>query len=409
MTFNNIVQVISPLLSLFILINGIALYGTFVPLRLNDMGISSFEIGVITTAYYIGMTLGSFKNAELIIRVGHIRAFAAFASIICSVALISSIHYTVFFWSILRCILGYCLAGAYIVIESWILKAGTPKIRGQLLALYMISLNSAYSTGQLLLDVAPVSSTLPFIVIAILCSLSVVPLAITKIGNPTIETPSVLGIGELLKLSRSGFISCFVSGLIMSAALAYVPIYINETIPDTSYTATAMFIVMLGGMLLQYPVGKISDSMDRRIVIVTLCILLIFLCACILLTSIENHFLFYPLLFLIGGTLFSIYPVSMSLTCDMLSSDDIVAGTQGMILVYGFGAIFGPLITVLFIKVFGIGGLFIYTAIFCAALTVYLIYRIMTVPAHTLKQHQDFVTVPNTTPIAAELDPRSED
>lgn len=408
MGLNKIKLIFSPLLSLFLLINGIALFTTIVPLKMDLEGASSFEIGLITAAYYIGLTSGSFKNANFIIRVGHIRAFAAFASLTSAVVLFSALYYSIIFWIITRFVTGYCLAGLYIVIESWIIKEGTEKTRGQYLALYMIILSGGAASGQLLLNLSTVNTFVLFAIIAVLTSLSVIPLAITKVGNPTINEPSGLTIKELFKLSQSGVISCFIGGFLFSTINSLLPLYIQDKFNDFSETALVMFLVLLGGMVLQYPVGKLSDVIDRRKVIVAVCLVVIFISSIIQLIDITNIYLFYFLMFFIGGAGIAVYPLSISHTCDVLESDDIVAGTQGLVLVYGLGAFSGPLLATLFIELFDYIGLFTYFSVSCIFLSAYLLNRIMKVSPHTEQEHQDYVTVPTTTPIAAEMDPRSD-
>ena len=265
------------------------------------------------------------------------------------------------------------------------------------------------ASGQFLLNFGSIDGFIPFIIVAILCSLSVVPLAITKVGNPPIEKPSVLNIFELIELSRSGFISCFVAGLLLSITLTFFPIYINDRINDVSNTAFVMFLVLAGGMCLQYPIGRLSDIVDRRKVIVALCCVITVISAYITTLHVDNALLFYFFMFAIGGAIATVYPLSISLACDMLEPEDIVAGTQGLMLIYGLGAACGPIVVTLFIGAFDIEGIFTFFVLICAALGLYLVKRIITTPAHTTEEHQNFVNVPNTTPIAAELDPRSEE
>ncbi|HBN23294.1 MAG TPA: hypothetical protein DD412_08680 [Holosporales bacterium] len=201
------------------------------------------------------MALGAFRNAPLILRIGHIRAFSAFAALITVAILSMGLTYFLVLWCLLRALSGYCLAGLYIVIESWILKESTVKTRGVFLALYMIAIYGASASGQFLLNIGSATSSLLFTIAAILAALSIVPLATTRAGNPVIEEPSALNVLDLFRLSPSGLVSCTCSGLMFGAISAFVPLYLRTILTDLSETAFVMFLVLMGGVLLQYPVG----------------------------------------------------------------------------------------------------------------------------------------------------------
>ncbi|MBT4879440.1 MAG: MFS transporter [Alphaproteobacteria bacterium] len=402
-------SVIPPLLSMFFLMNGVGLFGTFIPIRLEMESVSSLNIGLITSAYYTGMALGAFKNANFILRVGHIRAYAAFASLTAVVMLSQGLFYSLWYWILLRAISGYCLAGLYIVVESWLLGHSTVKTRGQFLALYMIALYGASASGQFLLNVFNIDSLTPFSIATIFVILSVIPLAITKVGNPTIEEPSALTLIQLYKLSPTGIVSCTCSGLLLGSVLGLLPLYTQTMLNDVSVTALIMFLLIAGGTALQYPIGRLSDLVDRRKMLIFLCFLLLAIELFIITISNQSVQSINILIFIFGGASFALYPVSISHTCDVLEHADIVSATQGLMLAYGIGAIFGPIFASVFMSFFGSGGLFIYFIFISVGLAAYLIYRVSTRIPSAVEDHQDFVVLPGTTPIASELDPRSDE
>ncbi len=273
----------------------------------------------------------------------------------------------------------------------------------------MVAIYGASASGQFLLNLSNPSTLIPFVVIGILTALSIIPLAITKVGNPVIDEPSALNVFELFKLSPSGLISCTAAGLLFGSISGFLPLYMQATLDKISNTAFVMFLVLLGGMILQYPVGKLSDQFDRRKVIVALCAFITATSLSIIMLSSLNVVLFYGLMFLFGGVAFALYPVSISHTCDVLEPNDIVAATQGLMLAYGIGAVAGPLIMPLFMNFFGHTGIFIYFIVTCISLGLYLLTRVIVSDPTTATEHQDFVPLPNTTPVAAELDPRADE
>ncbi len=408
MKFKDFTSIVAPLLSMFILMNGIGLLGTLIPIRLELDHVSSWEIGLITSAYYGGMVLGAFRNAHFILRVGHIRAYAAFASIIAVVVLSQGLFYSLWYWVILRAICGYCLSGLSVVVESWMLGKSTPKTRGQFLSLYMISLYGASALGQFLLNMFPIDALIPFAIVTILSSLSVVPVAITKVENPTIEEPSALTVFQLYKFSPTGIVACTCSGLILGSVLGLLPLYTQLTIDNVKETSLIMFFLILGGTALQYPVGHLSDKFDRRKMLITLCGVLFVIGFIIMPLSKDYLTTIYILMFIFGGAAFAVYPVSISHTCDVLDQKDIVSATQGLMLAYGIGAVIGPVVASATMSLFGSVGLFLYSCLVAAGLAGYLIHRVMVQAPPKEEDQQEFVTLPGTTPVASELDPRSD-
>lgn len=407
---HTLLQLSAPLLGIFIILNGTGAIGTFVPLAVDQGGQNSLQIGVITSFYYFGMMLGAFKNASLIIRVGHIRAYAAMGALITVIVLLMGLDYNFWLWCFCRMAMGYCLAGLFIVVESWILNAGTPETRGSFLSLYMIALYSATGTGQFLLTVTESHSVLYFFICAgMLAAASIVPLAVMKGAHPAIEKPSALPFRKLFRISPSGLLSCGFAGMIYGVVLGFVPLYLKVTLPDISDTAFVMFLILVGGVLLQFPIGWISDHFDRRKMLVILCLLLIAISLIIIIMDVIPKYILYGLMFALGGISFSLYPVSMSHTCDPLKPEDIVTATQGLMLSFSLGAVSGPLLAPLFGDMFGYEGIYYYFVAFSAVLVMFLTTRVAVNQPYQDDEQHGFVAMPNTTPIVSELDPRSEE
>lgn len=364
------------------------------------------SIGLMTSMYYFGLLVASFKSEGYIIRVGHIRAFSAFASTLAVVSLLHGLYIETTAWLSLRFIGGFATAGLFIVIESWLLVQGTINTRGQVLAVYMLTLYAAQALGQFLINLAPPETLTLFCVTAILCSLSVIPLANTRVGGPQIGEPASLSLKTLYQKTKSGLIGCFCAGLILASIYGLLPLFISKQTQDISDVALYMALTILGGMALQFPVGRLSDYIDRRIVLIIITGLMV-LVSLFMTTAFHWYSMSLLMIFIFGGFAFTIYPVSISIACDVLEFEEIIAGTQGLLLAYSAGAMIGPFLSSIAMRYFGSTGLFLYFAIIGTFLTLFFTLRcfVHTNPAST----EQFVPMPQTTPVTAVLDPRSDE
>lgn len=409
--FDILKQTKTALLSLFILILGNGLLMTLLPLRLHWQQASTLMIGGLTTAYYAGLVVGSFKIEGFIIRVGHIRAFAAFASLLSVICMLHGFWGNAWFWLMLRFLGGICTAALFVVIESWLLAKGTLQTRGQILSFYMVTLYGAQAASQFLLNIGDKHSIIPFCIASLLATLSVVPLAMTKAVTPEISAPSTLKLKSLYEVSPTGVIGSFVAGLLLSAVYGLMPLFLGRSQITVTQIASMMATIVLGGMLLQYPIGRLSDQFDRRLMMLIVCVLTIVSGVALIISfNVHSYTLQLIALFLLGGAIFTLYPLSISHACDHLDSKDIVAGTQGLLLVYGVGATLGPILSAFFMKPWlGSNGLIYYFILLSLLLSVFLLWRKTTAPQAPNEEQQDYIMVPQTTPIASELDPRSND
>lgn len=397
--------ILAPFVSLFIFTLGNGFSITLTTIRLHYEASSSLLIGIISGAYYAGLAIGSFNIERSIVRVGHIRVFAAFASILSIMGLLQGIFVNPYLWILFRFIAGFATAGLFIVIESWLLTISAVNNRGQVLAFYMVALYAGQSLGQFFMDVADPTTLLAFVIVGILSSLAVIPLTLIKSQSPVFEQVSTLSFKKLYNTSGSGVLGSFAAGLILGAVYTMLPLFISQRTGSTTDVASLMFMVILGGMFLQYPVGRLSDVVERRKVLIGVSALTMVI-SLIMPLLFQKFNLTYLLIFIFGGLTFTIYPVSVSYACDNLSSKDLVAGTQGLLLAYSIGATIGPIISPLFMRFFGINGLFIYYSVVSLILTIAFLWlrrRRVAVP-----QEENFIPFPQTTPIVSELDPRSE-
>ncbi len=400
--------IIAPLISTVLFMLGNGYLTTFISIRMNEVGHSEQAIGIVASAYYIGLVLGALQIAKLIVLMGHLRIFTIFIGMFNCVCLMHAISDNVYLWFVLRLLAGISLAGFYVTIESWLLECSNNKNRGVTLALYMVAISSAQAFGQLFLAKYNASSLLPFVVVTILLSLSVIPVAISNNKIAKKHDIELVNVRSLTKIASSSIAGCLVSGLFLSVIYSLLPLIFEKVTSNSEQTAYLIFSTLLGGMILQYPIGLLSDNFDRRKVLIGVSIMLVILLLIITLVGHEN-FSFEQLTiiyFVFGGMSFTFYPVALSMVCDTLRSAHIVSVTQGLSMVEGIGSILGPIIAPTFMSVFGIKGLSIYFIITASCLIAFLIYR--TFQRERVSHNHFFVAV-HTTPVAAELDPRGEE
>jgi len=391
----------SPLLSFIALTVASSFMGTFLGVQTKAFTQDEWIIGSMTSCTYIGIVLGAFGLEPLVARIGHIRTFCIFASLMAIVSLLHSLYFTPVFWMLLRFISGISLAGLYIVIESWLLSSSSAENRGKALSIYMAALYTSQSTGQLLLELDTQSATVSFILVAILCSLSILPVSLTKRPSPTVPTVSLLRLSTLYKISPTGVLGCFLAGIIMGSIYGLTHSYIAD-IGRMDDLAFVMATIIIGGALLQYPVGVFADRFDKRKVLMFSLMLVITSSLVILLLE-KNSTLWgldYVSFFIFGGCCFSLYPLSTALACENIESEFLLGAIGGLLLSYGVGATVGPIISPLFIDFLGPSGLFVFFIAIASFLSIVCIYRSFTNPFKSLKNQQCYVPRVQTTPIA---------
>lgn len=399
-----ITETIAPLLSLFIFVLGTGYFSTLIALALTMHQVPAIIIGAMTGVFYAGLVLGSFRIERFITRVGHIRAYAAFSSSLAVICLLHGMIYSLWLWIILRFVAGFMTAGLFVVIESWLLCKSTRINRGQVLSLYMIIFYAAQSFGQFFLNLADPKTLYLFAVSSILCSLSILPLAMTYVRSPQYDEPSTLNWRKLIKYSASGLLGCFSAGMILGSIYGLLPLFLNTIFQSTAAVAKYMFVVILGGMLLQYPLGRLSDIIERRLVLIMVTASTVVVCVTVLFLPYESEW-FLIMMALLGGLTFTIYPISIAHACDTLDMADMVAGTQSLLLAYSIGAMIGPFIAPIFMHLFDGHGLFIFFMVVC--LLTIPIFIIRKVNKADTPQEESILVYPQTSPILMELDPRS--
>lgn len=404
----NFNPIIAPLITTVLFILGNGYLTTFISIKMNEFGHSEQVIGIVSSAYYIGLVIGALQITKLIARIGHLRLFTIFVGLFNTVCLLHILSDNIYLWFILRLIAGVALSGFYITVESWLLECSSSTNRGTTLALYMVALSSAQAFSQLLLQKYSVTSLLPFIIITTFVSLSAIPVAISKNKKAQDHEPELVSMSILAKVASSSIAVCIVSGLFLSVIYSLLPVFFSELTGSREHTSYLMFVTLIGGMTLQYPIGLLSDNFDRRKVIlgVSFAIGGLFIFSCCIS---QNNLSFISLLaiyFFIGGMSFTFYPMALSMVYDNLRSANVTSVSQNLSIIEGMGAITGPILASIFIYFLDDKGLPVYFSTIATCLIIVLMYRIS---QKERVSNNNFMIAVHTTPVIAELDPRSDE
>ena len=394
-------------------------------LQIQVMGIRSVieefsfvTTGIFMSSYFVGYFVGSKTTPALVSKVGHIRVFAAFASLASLSALIAVVYINPFMWTISRFITGISLVSCYVVCESWLNDRANNKNRGQLLSTYMIVIYLGLAMGMLLLNLSSPMNYEPFILVSVLLSLALVPILLTKRSAPKFKKIGTISVKELYKISPLGSVSAFCTGIIHGAFFSLIAVYATKANFSLLETSILLFISTISGVLGQWPIGFFSDTYDRRLVIVLTTFGAAFLSFCSILTAndpIENiywlkEFDFKKILFFIFVGLYSslclpLFSLNLAHTNDYVSKEKFVGAGGGLQLIFGFGAISGPILCSFFMQIFELNGFFIFLIIIHLIIGSFGLYR-MKVRKTVSNPDSTFTPIPATiTPAGLELDP----
>ncbi len=381
---------------ILLLVLGNGLQATLLGVRGALIGFDTATLSIVLATYYVGYLSGCIITPKLIKNVGHIRVYAAFASCASAVALIYTLSDSPIAWAILRGLNGFSFAAIFIISESWLNATSTKKNRGQVLSIYMVTVFIALTGAQLLLNVADPTGYQLFVLNSVVLSLAIIPLSLSKRPQPKYEAPKSVSISHLIKLAPLGILGCFVAGMTSTTFLVIAPIYgVNSgmTPKDVSFF---MAMLVISGMLLQYPVGWLSDKIDRRKV---LAIILFGIClagtAAGMLTMHNVTYFDYLAITLMSGLMLTIYSVSATHVNDRLNEEEIVQASATLILINGTGALIGPIIVGSAMSLFGQTTFFFMPPIFCLITLVFAMFRIGFTDAVAPEDRGDYIALPD--------------
>jgi len=353
-----------------------ALQGTLLNINAVLFNFTDFEIGYVFSGYFLGYLFSSIQCPKLIKNVGHIRVFAAFASLGSIAILLHWVVVNPIAWLIFRMITGFSFAAIYIVCESWLNDRADNNSRGQLIGFYMIVLYFSNCGGVLLVNLSPTSEAYLYILISLLISVALVPILLTKKPAPDISTPKFISLKELFLKSPMAFVGSFAIGLIYSALFGLMGVF-GAKIGLSVFQISIMFFVnTFIGAVFQYPVGKISDKFDRRTILFVLNIIAI---ASLIFAFLFGPSSFYILLIFIAihsAVSLPYYAVVISHMNDFLEKEEIISGSSTLTIVNALGMVMGPLLASLFMAYFGAYGYFVYMIVIYCLVAPYNFARI---------------------------------
>ena len=387
---------------------GHGLQGTLIGVRSVLEGFSFISTGLIIAGFYTGFLTGSIVIPIFLRRVGHIRVFAALASLASIAILLHSIFLDPYSWFIIRIFTGISLSGIYIIMESWLNEKSTNQTRGQLLSIYMIITFVFLGLGQLLLNISDPLKVDLFILVSVLLSFALLPILLSITEQPNSTNTKSFSLSEFYAVTPLGFVGALFTGLAHSVVFGYGAVY--ATAKGLSIFEVSIFMVIITsfGALSQWPIGYLSDKMDRRIILIGVTFASSALCIFILGSSYISITLFFILTALYSCVSLPMYSLAIAHTNDFLEQNEIVAASSAFVRLIGIGSILGPLIVSGIMSIIGPNGFHIYLVLVHALLGVFGLYR-MTKRAVPTDSESQYVPLPrNITPAGMELNPITE-
>lgn len=387
------------LLGMLLLMVGNGLQGSLIGIRGDIENFSTFELSVITSAYFFGFLIGSRLAPEMIRRVGHVRVFAALGSFISAILILYPTVTEPWAWMLFRVIFGFCFCGVYVTAESWLNNASTNETRGKALSLYMIVQMSGIIAAQGLLNVADPAGFVLFVIPSVLVSLSFAPILLSASKSPSFETTASMSLKGLYQASPTGIVGMFVLGGVFSAQFGMASVYGTQANLSVAQISGFVSAIFAGGLLLQYPIGWLSDRMDRRVLILATSIVAA-------LTGVfgwifgGNYTSILVAGFLFGGMTNPLYSLVIAYVNDYLSTDDMAAASGGLLFVNGLGAVSGPIILGYIMQFMGASGFWLFLAIIMIGLSGYVAWR-MTQRSSAYVDEDDYDAVPYAPVMAA--------
>ena len=367
-------------------------FSTLIGIRAELEQLPTLVSGGITTAYYAGFLLGSWYALRALKQVGHIRVYAALASLLSASTLVAGVFDSPIIWIIMRSSTGFCFAGLYVVAESWLNGLAKNHFRGRLLAVYNVVTIGAYGAGQLMVFNFDARSLSGYIFAAILASLAVVPVAVSEqAATPDTENHEHISLRELAKIVPTGFGTILFVGLAHGGLLGMAVIHATREGLSVGRVGVLIAVLQIGGMVLTWPISSASDDIDRRIIGLLSSGAVIILAVLMLYQPVESIWTIV-LLFAIGGFSFPLYAIAGAYTNDWVSPEQMGAAASQLVTLYGFGAMIGPLVAAPFLDIIGTQG-FAWSIISLHALILlFLIYRIRAWHAPVTTKHWDDVS-----------------
>ncbi|SFB81367.1 MFS transporter [Tropicimonas isoalkanivorans] len=391
------------LFGILLLMVGNGVQATLLGIRGSIEGFSTFSMSIVMSAYFLGFLGGSRMAPELIRRVGHIRVFAALGSMVSAILILYPLVANPVAWTVGRMLMGFCLSAVYVTSESWLNNAVTNDRRGQALSLYLIVQMAGLVAAQGLLLFGDPSGFALFIVPSVLVSVSFAPILLAVQPTPAFETSKPMSLRRLWQSSQLGFVGIFLLGGVFSALYGMASVYgaqAGMAVPEISAFVAAIY---LGGMVMQYPIGWLSDRVDRRGLVLAISVL--GAVASSLAMAMDQSFAaLLAAAFFIGGAATPLYALLLAYVNDHLDYEEMAGASAGLVFINGVGAVAGPLVTGWIMGVAGPEGFFLFLAVLCSTLAAYAGWRMTQSEAVPVDATVSYAPVlPTASPVAVEV------
>lgn len=400
--FGNTRQVWALLIGATILALGHGLHGSLVGIRSAAENFDTTTTGFIMSGYSLGLILSAYLTPRLVAYVGHIRVFAAFASIVSTAVLLIPLWIDPIFWFAMRFVAGVCTSGLYIVAESWLNEAASNKNRGKMLSIYMTLTYGAMGCGQLLLNITDQSGFARFIAVSALVSLALVPISLMRSEPPNIESVRGVSVVDIYHASPLATVAVFTNGLGQSAFFSMGAVFGITLGLSLPYISLMMALPPIAVILSQYPIGVISDRFDRRAMLTALSLLAAGLCVVAIPAAGVSPLALIGVIAAFGAVALPIYSLVVAYANDHLNKDQMLGASSKLILLYGIGAILGPLLAGAFMRQFGSLGFMMYLTFVYGGTGAFALFRTLRRPAVPKESGRVVQLSPVTTAVTAQ-------
>ncbi len=371
-----------------ILITGNGLLGTLLSIRLASPAFSPLAVGVVQSAYYLGFMLGALSGGHVIARIGHHRAFSAFAVVVACASLAHAFLGALSAWFVLRLVTGVCLAGIFSVLESLLNTAAGNQVRGRVFAFYMMTTYLGVASGQLMLNLASPSGYELFGLVAVLFSASLLPVLLAgRQGASAMHGRSgnrfdLKAVVATLRISPLGMCGCVLAGLLNSSFYTLMPVFLKAIHFSVGALSSIMFSALLTALVFQWPVGVLSDRMDRRKVLFLACLVVAVIS--LAMVASQGRSCLEWLVCLYAAVAFTVYPLSVALINDRIPPDLHIPASAAVLLMFSVGGCAGPVLASLAVAWLGPYGLFGFSICVTGALVVLILAVLLRAPQEGL-------------------------
>ncbi|HBM59958.1 MAG TPA: MFS transporter [Citreicella sp.] len=391
------------LLGIMLLMVGNGLQGSLLGVRGGQAGFSALSMSLVMSGYFAGFLVASRMTPGMIRRVGHVRVFAALGSFISAVLILYPAFPHPAVWMVERMIIGFCFCGVYVTAESWLNNASTNENRGQALSAYMIVQMVGIISAQAILLIPDPSGFLLFVIPSVLVSIAFAPILLSISPTPAFDSTKPMSLRELYRVSPLGVTGMFLLGGVFSAQFGMAAVYGSEAGLRLGEISIFVATFYVGALITQYPLGWLSDRMDRR-QLVAMVAAVGGIAAVVAVTAGGNFPVLLAAAFLIGGASNPLYSLIIAHTNDFLKSENMASASAGLLFINGCGAIAGPIITGYMMELMGPGGYFVLIAVLMLGLTAYAGWRMTRRAAPSVEETSSYTPVaPTGSPVALEV------